>query len=88
MYCKGSGSYTTIYLSGGKNIVLSKSVGETEQLLPAGIFERIHSSLLVNLHYIDRFVKSEGTYIVMKNGEQLSVSRSKKEQLLQRLGIK
>lgn len=88
IYCKGNGSYTTVYLSNQKQVILSKSVGETEQLLPAELFERIHNSVLVNVLYIDQFVKSDGTYIIMKNGDELSVSKSKKEQLLSRLGIR
>ncbi|HEX8677834.1 MAG TPA: LytTR family DNA-binding domain-containing protein [Segetibacter sp.] len=88
MYCKGSGAYTTVYLSNQKNVLLSKSVGETEQLLPAELFERVHNSVLVNIHFIDQFVKSEGAYVVMKNGDELSVSKSKKDQLLLRLGIR
>lgn len=88
LYCKGNGAYTTVYLTNQKNVLLSKSVGETEQLLPAELFERVHNSVLVNLHHIDQFVRSEGAYIVMKNGDELSVSKSKKDQLLLRLGIR
>lgn len=88
IYCRGQGSYTTICLSNQKNVLLSKSVGETEQLLPVELFERIHNSLLVNVNYIDQFVKSDGAYVVMKNGDELSVSKSKKDQLLLRLGIR
>lgn len=88
LYCKANGSYTDIVLNGSKRVMLSKSLGETEQLLPPEIFERIHHSILVNIQHVKQFIRSSGTFIVMMNGDELSVSKSKKEQLLKRLGIK
>ncbi len=88
LYCKANGSYTEIILSNSKKLLLSKSLGETELMVPAEIFERVHHSLLVNIQYINQFKKSSGTFIVMVNGDELNVSKSKKEQLLLRLGIR
>ena len=88
IYCKANGSYTDNLLGNNKKLLLSRSLGETEGLLPAALFERIHHSLIVNLQHINQFKKNSGTFIVMDNGEELSVSKSKKDQLLQRLGVK
>lgn len=88
LYCKASGSYTEIVLRSQRTILLSRSLGETEQLLPTEIFDRIHHSYLVNIQHVKQLVKSSGTFVVMENGDELSVSKSKKEQLLIRLGIK
>lgn len=88
LYCKANGSYTEIMLGNQKQILLSRSLGETEQLLPMEIFERIHHSILVNIQHIKQFIRSSGTFVVMDNGHELNVSKSKKEQLLIRLGIK
>ena len=68
--------------------MLSKSLGETEDLLPAEIFERIHPSLIVNTQHISLYKKTSGSSIIMNNGDELSVAKSKKDQLLFRLGIK
>ncbi len=88
IYCKANGAYTDIILVNNKNLLLSKSLGETEALLPAEIFERIHHSIIVNIRNINRFIKSNGSYLVMTNGDELNVSKSKKDQLLLRLGVK
>lgn len=88
LYCKAEGSYTNIILRDNKKLLLSKSLGETEQMLPLELFERIHHSLIVNIQHVNQFRKSSGLYIVMDNGEELSVSKSKKDQLLLRLGIR
>ena len=75
-------------LINNKKLLLSKALGETEGLLPVDLFERIHHSLIVNIHRIHQFKKTSGAYIVMDNGDELNVAKSKKEQLLLRLGIK
>jgi two-component system LytT family response regulator len=87
MYCKADGGYTEIYLAGRK-LVLSKALGETELLLQASFFERIHHSIIVNINFIRQFKKNEGLFVIMSNGQQLSVSRSKKQDLLTKLGIR
>jgi len=88
LYCKANGSYTDIVLNGNKRLLLSKSLGEMELVLPEEVFERVHHSILVNVQHIKQFMRSNGTFIVMNNGDELNVSKSKKEQLLRRLGIK
>lgn len=88
IYCKAKGSYTELTLEDNTKLVLSKSLGETQAILPSELFERIHHSALVNLLYIDQYKKIHGFCIVMKNGDELSVSKSKKEQLLIRLGVR
>ena len=88
IYCKANGAYTDIILVNNKKLILSKSLGETENFLPAEIFERIHHSLIVNTLHINQFTKTSGSSIVMNNGDELSVDKSKKDKLLLRLGVK
>lgn len=88
IYCKANGAYTDIILLNNRKLLLSKSLGETESLLPAEIFERIHHSLVVNTQHINQYKKTSGSSIIMNNGDELSVAKSKKDQLLVRLGVK
>lgn len=87
IYCKAEGAYTYIMLP-GKKMVVSKPLGEMEQSLPEQLFERIHHSLLVNLQHINSLRKSEGLTLIMDNGEELPVSRARKDKLMERMGIK
>lgn len=87
-YCQASGAYTNIVTSDGREILLSKALGETEAMLPHHLFERIHHSTIVNIRQIKQFNKSTGLFIVMANGHSLNVARSKKDHLLLRMGIK
>jgi len=87
LYCHAEGSYTEFFLANGKKLLVTRSLGEIEINLPESIFERIHNSTIVNLSHIAQFKRSDGLFVVMVNGETLSVSRPKKDSLMTRLGI-
>ncbi|MEI9810403.1 MAG: LytTR family transcriptional regulator DNA-binding domain-containing protein [Bacteroidota bacterium] len=78
IYCRASGAYTEIILKNNKKLLLSRSLGETEVMLPAELFERVHHSLLVNIQHIDHLKKTAGTFIIMNNGDELNVSQIQK----------
>ena len=88
IYCEAEGAYTKLVLSGKKLMLVSKALGDVEELLPPELFQRIHHSSLVNLSYISQFLRTDGGYVVMTTGEKLSVSKAKKEMLMARLGLK
>ena len=69
-------------------MLVSKSLGEIEELLPVDLFQRIHHSTIVNLNYVTHFVRTDGGYVKLKTGENLMVSKSKKESVLERLGLR
>lgn len=85
IFCKSDGNYTEIYMEGDVKEVLSKKIKEVEALIDNPSFYRVHHSYLVNLNYITEFIKSDGQYLVLKDGSSVPVSRSKKKDLLQLL---
>jgi two-component system LytT family response regulator len=87
IYCQAEGAYTRIIIKDGRKLVLSRSLGETEAMLPVSLFERIHHSYLINISEIRQLKKTEGTFLIMNDGTQLTVARSKKDQLMRRIGI-
>ena len=87
MYCESENNYTRIHLAGQKIILVSKTLKKVEELLADNNnFFRIHHSYLVNLNYVQRYVKGDGGELVMNNGDNLTVSRSKKAAFLELLG--
>lgn len=88
VYCQAEGAYTKVFLDNKKYILVSRSLGDIEELLPADIFQRIHHSTVVNLQFITHFVRTDGGYVKLQTGEQLSVSKSKKEFVMDKLGLK
>src|SRR6185436_6627207 len=48
IYCQAEGSYTKVFLAGKKYLLVSRSLGDIEELLPPSLFLRIHHSTVVN----------------------------------------
>ena len=88
IYCQAEGAYTKVFLQNKKYILVSRSLGDIDELLPHSIFQRIHHSTIVNIDYVTHFVRSDGGYVKMKNGENLPVSKAKKDSMMGRLGLK
>ncbi len=83
--CESQGSYTLFYMSDGKKIMASKNIKEYESVLPLGTFFRIHRSFLVNLNHVAKYIKGKSAAIEMTDGSELSVSRYRKKELIERL---
>lgn len=80
LFCSAEGSYTRFVLKEGKDIVVSKSIKNYEDvLIPEGFF-RCHKSFLVNTSSITRYERN-GT-LTISNGSKIQVSRSKREEIL------
>ena len=82
IYLEANSNYTWIKLTNQHRMLVSKSLGEIEKLLPASVFCRIHKTFLINTHHLERYIRGQGGTLVMKDSTQLPVSRSHKEQLL------
>lgn len=78
-------AYAHFHLDGGRRIVVSKPMKEYEGLLEACRFFRVHKSHMINLDYLERYVKGKGGYVIMKDGSHVDVSIRRKEELLRQL---
>lgn len=83
--CEADRNYTIINTKNKLKIVASKTLKEVEELLEDYPFIRVHHSHIVNLNEVERYVKGEGGYLLMSNGSNIDVSRSRKEFLLKKL---
>jgi two-component system LytT family response regulator len=81
LYAESDGNYSTIYLTDGQKIVLTKKLKEVNELLPSDSFFRIHNSYIINLNKIKEFLKTDG-YVVLKSNHKIPVSRQKKSDFL------
>ena len=88
IYLTAEGAYTKVYIKDKKTMLISRTLGDVEELLPQELFQRIHHSTLVNVTCIAQFLRTDGGYVVLNNGVKLSVSKAKKEMLMARLGLK
>jgi two-component system LytT family response regulator len=81
LYCKADDNYTEIHLE-KKKILVSKTLKYFEEALSRFPFARIHKSYLVNVNEVIKYKKGKGGSVVVSNGKELSVSASKKKELL------
>ena len=82
VYCMADGSYTRIFMLDKSEILLSKTLGDVEELLGEYHFFRIHHSILVNLKQVRKYIRGEGGEVVMSNGKSLQVARTRKADFL------
>lgn len=81
LYCKSEGSYTYV-ITDKKKILITKSLRDMESVLEPHDFLRTHKSFLVNLSHIIKYIKVDGGYLIMSNGDKAAVSRRKKDDLM------
>lgn len=85
LYCKAEGNYTTVFLKNDTKYLISKKIKDVITNFPEDDFYRVHKSYYVNLNAVKEIVKNEGLYLILDNGKDIPVSRTKKEELLSRL---
>ena len=83
MRFEGDRAYCKLILNGEKDVLVSKPLKEIESILPMNIFFRSHKSHLININYVSKYSRDEGGFITMKNGDQIPLSRRKKDEFVE-----
>ncbi len=81
--CESDRMYTVVVMADGEKMMVSKPMGQLEEILEGGDFFRVHNSHLINMNHIRRFVRADGGYVVMDDGATVSVARNRKEDFLE-----
>jgi len=76
-------NYTHFYLTGGKHILVSRTIKEYEAMLSGSGIIRVHQSHIVNMNHIDKFFKHDGGYLQLNDGSTIPVSPNLKQRVLQ-----
>ena len=85
--CVAHESYTEIVLICGAKFMVSRNLKEYQDMLSGFNFFRVHNSILINLRHVKKYVRGEGGYVLMSDGQICEVSRRKKQELVNRLSI-
>ncbi len=75
-------NYTHFILKTGNKITASKTIKAYEDTLLRLNFVRVHKKHIVNMNYMKTYIKGEGGYLILENGETIEVSRRKKATLM------
>lgn len=81
-WIKSEANYCSFILKTGEQIMVSRPLKEYVHLLESQGFYRTHKSYMVNLSYIQKYIKGDGGSVVLEDGSEVQVSRRKKEGLL------
>jgi len=82
-HCESDGSYTRIFLMNGKNILVSNTLKDYDEMLKEEGFYRVHKSYLINMRFVERFEKIDGGYVVLEDETKVPVASRKREELLE-----
>ena len=82
VYCTADGSYTRMYMTDKSEVLLSKTLGDVDELLSDYNFFRIHHSTLINLKQVKKYIRGEGGTVIMSNGQCLQIARTRKTDFL------
>lgn len=77
---KSDANYSTFYLDGGQEKLVSHSIKFYEEHLENYGFLRIHRRCIINPNYVKQYNPNEES-ITMKNGQKVIVSRRRKHLL-------
>jgi two-component system LytT family response regulator len=83
---EAQGNYTDIKFSDGSKVLICKTLRNVEEMLEAyPQFVRIHRSYIINLDRLDRYVRGKGGYVMLIDGQSVSVSNSRKSYFMEAL---
>jgi two-component system LytT family response regulator len=82
IYCESTGSYTTFYFKSGEKVMVSRGIGEFEELLKDHHFFRIHHSYLINMNEVRKYIRGEGGTVILSNGTEVDVAKRRKDHFL------
>ncbi len=83
---EAQGNYTLIHFIDKKPMLVCKTLRELESRVnQGGEFIRIHRSHSINLNRLDKYIRGKGGYVLLENGETISVSISRKQEFLRTL---
>ena len=83
--CEAQGNYTSVFLSDGSSLLITKTLKHYEEILVEKMFFRVHKSHLINLNFVRRFIRGKQGMIEMNDGTHIEVSFRKRDALLKKL---
>jgi len=83
---ESSGNYTIVEIIDQTKVVVTRLIKDFEELLDPNLFFRTHRSHLINIKHISGF-NSKNDFVVLSSGKEVPVSRRRKKELKERLGL-
>ncbi|WP_235298058.1 LytR/AlgR family response regulator transcription factor [Portibacter marinus] len=85
IHCKAEANNTIFYIKDRPKVFVTKTLKNYDKMLSPHGFVRVHQSHLINTAYIHAYIKKDGGYLKMKNGDEVAVSVRKKAEVMEML---
>jgi len=79
---EANGRYAKFYLLNKETILVSKTLGDFEEILSANQFFRIHDSSIINLNHVKKYIRGDGGTVLLSDNTELDVARRRKEDFI------
>ena len=76
---EANGRYAKFFLLNKETILVSKTLGDFEEILSANQFFRIHDSSIINLNHVKKYMRGDGGSVLLSDNTQLDVARRRKD---------
>ncbi len=77
--CEQQKEVSIIFLNNGNKQIASEKLKSIAKKLPAHLFIKVHPLHIVNLAFVNRYIKNDEDFIVMHDGTQIQLSNSNKK---------
>jgi len=79
---EANGRYAKFFLLNKETILVSKTLGDFEDILSANQFFRIHDSSIINLNHVKKYIRGDGGSVILSDNTELDVARRRKEDFI------
>ncbi len=79
---EANGRYAKFHLLNKEVIVVSKTLGDYEEILSANQFFRIHDSAIINLNHVKKYIRGDGGTVILSDNTELDVARRRKDEFV------
>ncbi len=85
LHIESNSNYSKIFFQDHHTLTVTKLLKDFEDMLVPYRFYRVHNSHLINLNYIQKYLRGNGGRVMMQDGTEIEVARRKKEDFLKRI---
>ncbi|MGB3075738.1 MAG: LytTR family DNA-binding domain-containing protein [Chitinophagales bacterium] len=83
VFLEADRNYTVFHLINQERVMVSRTMGEYEDLLDPQFFFRTHKSFIINLSHLKEYSTTDGYFAVMNDGISVIISRRRVDEFMQ-----
>lgn len=75
-------NYTKFFIADGQKIMVSRTIKEFDTLMADSGMVRVHQSHLVNISFVDKYIRRDGGSLQLKDGTSIPVSQNLRKKVI------